>query len=103
MYLKLSAIVKDAKYTPANTAENRSASTKIKMFEIGGESGADVELKFPGQVIFAPGIPVTIEGEFRMTKYLTYTIITAVTDMYDIKQIGHIVFDDQGDKKEKKA
>lgn len=99
MYVKVSAIVKKAIYTPGDLSTKKKPSTKISMFDMG--LGDDIELKFPGEVVLKAGTPINIEGEFSISKFQNYTTIQAVEGQYSLQNAGRIVYDTPGQKEVK--
>jgi hypothetical protein len=99
MYLQVGAIVKQAVFSPADSATHRKAATKIKMFDL--ELGDDIELKFPGEIVLRPGTPINIEGLFAITKFQNYTTLTGIEGKYAIQESGKLVFNGSNDAEKK--
>lgn len=83
MYIALDGIVKGVNFD----VEKRT--TKIKLFDL--ELGDDIDLKFPGDLIYKPGTPVKIEGLFRIYKFGSGSYFSAVPDKHSIHEVGKIV------------
>ena len=85
MYIRVDAVTKKCTY------DVEKKKTKITMFDTG--IGDDIDMKFPEDIVFKPGTPIRIEGDFTVSHFQSGSYLTGVPGQYSIDEVGRIVYD----------